>query len=316
MIHARAIEAIAAEWIARRHFGVWEEADQAELDAWLTQDIAHRVAFVRLNSSWQRTGRLVALRSTSPEAPHKAGDKSWVRGFFPRVAAGLAMMALLGAGGAYFAFAEHTTTYSTTIGGREILRLADGSQIELNTDTVLRVSDRRDRREVWLDKGEAYFRITHDSTRPFTVTAQGQRIVDLGTEFVVRQEPDRVRVAVYEGHVRVGADAKRSPVLNAGDIAVATQHGVSVARNAAPKAKTNLAWRRGMLVFDNVTLGDAAAEFNRYNHQQIVIADPAVATLKVAGTFPINGTVGFSNLTRHVLGLRVETQGQVISISH
>lgn len=315
MTHARETEAVAAEWIAHRHFGVWGEADQAELDAWLTQDIAHRVAFVRLSSSWQRTGRLAALRGAGPEAPHKAGDKGWAR-VFSRTAAGLAITALLGAGGAYFAFAEHTTTYSTTIGGREILRLADGSQIELNTDTVLRVSNRRDRREVWLDKGEAYFRITHNSARPFTVTAQGQRIVDLGTQFVVRQEPDRVRVAVYEGRVRVGADAKRAPVLNAGDIAVATLHGVSVARNAAPKAKTNLAWRRGMLVFDNVTLGDAAAEFNRYNHQQIVIADPAVATLKVAGTFPINGTVGFSNLTRHVLGLRVETQGQVISISH
>lgn len=311
MMLAREIEAKAAEWIARRHFGEWREADQAELEAWLGQDIAHRVAFVRLNSSWQRTGRLVALRGT---APRKLADRNWLR-HFSRFAAVLAVVALLGVSGAYFAVTDTTTTYSTAVGGKETLRLADGSRIELNTDTVLRISNRRDRREVWLDKGEAYFHITHDAARPFIVTAQNQRIIDLGTQFVVRQSADRVRVAVYEGQVQMG-DAKEAPVLNAGDIAVATQQGISVARKVETNPNGDLAWRRGLLVFDNVTLGEAAAEFNRYNRNQIVIADPSVAALKVAGTFPINGITGFSSLTRHVLGLRVETQGQVISISH
>ncbi|HTO39539.1 MAG TPA: FecR domain-containing protein [Rhizomicrobium sp.] len=311
MMLARDIETKAAAWIAHRHFGEWREADQTELEAWLAEDIAHRVAFVRLNSSWQRTGRLVALRGA---APRKLADRNWLR-LFSRLAAVLAVVALLGAGGAYFAAGDTITTYSTAVGGQETLRLADGSQIELNTDTVLRISNRRDRREVWLDKGEAYFRITHDDARPFIVTAQGQRIIDLGTRFVVRQNADRVRVAVYEGRVQMG-DAEKAPVLNAGDIAVATLQGISVARNVETNPNGDLAWRRGMLVFDNVTLGEAAAEFNRYNHNQIVIADPSVAALKVAGTFPINGIAGFSNLTRHVLGLRVETQGQVISISH
>lgn len=315
MTGVREIEARAAEWIERRHFGQWSAADQSELDTWLAQEIAHRVAFVRLNSSWQRTGRLAALRGAAPQPVQPPRpERGWSR-FFARVAAGFAVVAAIGAGTAYYALRDNTTTYATTIGGREILSLADGSQIELNTDTVLRVSNRTDRREVWLDKGEAYFHIVHDAAHPFTVTAQDRRITDLGTEFTVRRESDRLKIAVLEGRVQVEENVQKSPVLTAGDTAIATRDRVSIARHVPHKLVKELAWRRGMIVFDDVTLAAAAAEFNRYNHTQIVIADPSVAQLKIAGTFPINGVKGFSDLTRHVLGLRVETHDQKISIS-
>lgn len=314
MSAVRDIETCAAEWIERRHFGQWTEADQAQLDAWLGEAITHRVAFVRLNSSWQRTGRLVALRGTAPGALRPKVDRNLFR-FLSRVAAGFAVVAAVGSGGAYYLLRDNTTTYATTVGGREILSLTDGSQIELNTDTVLRVSNRTDHREVWLDKGEAYFRIVHDAAHPFTVTSQGRRITDLGTAFTVRRESDRLQIAVFEGRVQVEAGTNKSPVLGAGDTAVATRDDVSISRQTPRKLATELAWRRGMVVFDNVTLGEAAAEFNRYNRIQIVIADPATARMKIAGTFPINGVKGFSDLTRHVLGLRVETQGQQINIS-
>jgi transmembrane sensor len=317
MSTARDIDARAAEWIERRHFGQWNEDDQSQLEAWLAEAIANRVAYVRLNSSWQRTGRLAALRGAAPETPKAAPLQQTPHPFrfLPRIAAGFAIVAAVSAGVAYYAVRDNTTTYATTVGGREILSLADGSQIELNTDTVLRVSNRTGAREVWLDKGEAYFRIVHDAARPFTVTAQGRRITDLGTEFTVRQEAGRLKIAVLEGRVQVEESANKSPVLTAGDTAIATRETVSVSRKATRKLSTELAWRRGMIVFDNVTLGQAAAEFNRYNRTQIVIADPAVARMKIAGTFPINGVKGFSDLTRHVLGLRVETHGQEISIS-
>jgi len=310
---ARNIEAQAAEWIERRHFGQWSEEDQSQLDIWLAEAIAHRVAYVRLNSSWQRTGRLAALRGAAPEMP---GGLSPQQGrhsfrFLPRLAAGLAIVAAVST---YYMLHNNTTTYATTVGGREILSLADGSQIELNTDTILRVSNRTGTREVWLDKGEAYFRIVHDAAHPFVVTAQGRRIVDLGTEFTVRRESDRLQISVVEGRVRMEEGANKSPVLAAGDSAIATGSALSISRKDTRAISSDLAWRRGMIMFDNITLGEAAAEFNRYNRTQIVV-DPAAAHMKVAGTFPINGVKGFSDLTRHVLGLRVETRGQEIIIS-
>lgn len=317
MSATRDIEAHAAGWIERRHFGQWTKDDQSQLDDWLAEAILHRVAYVRLNSSWERTGRLAALRAASPETPSTPRPKpprNLFR-FFPGFAAGIAIIAAVGAGFSYYISRENVTTYATTVGGREILSLADGSQIELNTDTILRVSNRTDAREVWLDRGEAYFHIVHDVSRPFTVMAQGRRITDLGTQFTVRQEVDHLKIAVFEGRVQLQESSKKSPILSAGDTAIATSETVSVSRKATRKLSTELAWRRGMIVFDNVSLAEAAVEFNRYNHAQIVIADAAVGRMTIAGTFPINGVKGFSDLTRHVLGLRVEAHDQKISIS-
>lgn len=313
----RDIEVRAAGWIEHRHFGNWTEEDQLQLDAWLAEAVLHRVAYVRLNSSWQRTGRLAALRATSPQTssapqPKQAGN---LFSFLPRLVAGIAILVAIGVSSFYYMSRESFTTYATTVGGREILSLADGSQIELNTDSVLRVSNRTDVREVWLEKGEAYFRVVHDASRPFTVTAQGRHITDLGTEFTVRQETDHLKIAVFEGLVQVQENSNKSPILGAGDTAIATRETVSVSRKTAHKLSTELAWRRGMIVFDNVTLAEAAMEFNRYNHTQIVITDASVARMTIAGSFPINGVKGFSDLTRHVLGLRVETHNQEINIS-
>jgi transmembrane sensor len=44
-------------------------------------------------------------------------------------------------------------------------------------------------------------------------------------------------------------------------------------------------WRLGQLIFDNDTLGSAVQEVNRYSNTQIVLADPALAKLRVSGVF-------------------------------
>jgi transmembrane sensor len=83
-----------------------------------------------------------------------------------------------------------------------------------------------------------------------------------------------------------------------------------------PQALTNtLGWRRGVLVFDNTTLGDAAAEFNRYNRMQLVIADPAIARMPIAGKFPTTGVLRFADVVTHVFGLRVKTDREAMIVS-
>jgi transmembrane sensor len=60
------IEQEAARWVVRRDDRTWTEADQAQLDAWLAQHIAHRVAFIRLEVAWRKAARLRALGSGVP----------------------------------------------------------------------------------------------------------------------------------------------------------------------------------------------------------------------------------------------------------
>ena len=66
MASSRQIELIASTWLARRDAEAWSEHDQAELDAWLEASIAHRVAYLRLESAWLQSDRLKALGAGVP----------------------------------------------------------------------------------------------------------------------------------------------------------------------------------------------------------------------------------------------------------
>ena len=99
--------------------------------------------------------------------------------------------------------ASQGKSFSTPVGGRETLAFLDGSQIELNTNTVLHTEIAQDRRVAILEQGEAYFQIKHDQNHPFIVTAGNSRLIDLGTKFLARREGDRLQVTLIDGRVHL-----------------------------------------------------------------------------------------------------------------
>ena len=310
----RDIRASAARWRERRDHTDWSVEDQAALDAWLAQSHAHKIAYLRVDHVWDRTDRLSALRVPPAGRQHISATPA-------RVAATLAIAAILGSG-AWLTLRpqqpeEHI--YATAIGGRETLKLADGSQIELNTGTVVRVSSDAHQRKVTLEKGEAYFQIVHNANRPFVVAAGDHRVVDLGTKFLVRRDPGRFEVALVEGHARLeamnGKAAAPARDLVAGDVVVATANTVSSEKKATQVLVSELGWRRGVLVFRDTALADVAEELNRYNTQKLVIADPEVARLTIGATIPTHGVEAFTRVARDVFGLHIENCGGEIVIS-
>ncbi len=60
-----------------------------------------------------------------------------------------------------------------------------------------------------------------------------------------------------------------------------------------------------MLVFRHVTLADAAAEFNRYNRQKIIVTDPVASKLEIVGAFPANDLELFGRAAHRILGVPV-----------
>lgn len=315
---AQNIRLAAAEWHDRRERDDWTKADDAALAAWLEQSPAHRVSFLRIDAAWKRADRLNALRGSDRRSRLSALAKLWPMAI-RTVAAAIVATAIGFAVAPYFEKSP-AQTYSTTIGGRETLALSDGSHIELNTDTALRVSMTGDRRTVWLDRGEAYFQVRHDTRRPFVVMVGERRITDIGTKFVIRRDESRMKVAVLEGQVElasVGSQTGRAPqLLTPGDVAVATGNTVAISRKPQRVLTNELGWQRGVLVFDNVTLAEAAAEFNRYNREKIVIADPSAAQITIGATLPQNDVQAFARVAKKIFGLHVERQGDTIVISH
>jgi len=307
------IEDLAAGWVIDQNSTEsWTQERQAELDAWLAQSLTHRVAYVRISASWKRSDRLAALRSPmQPRTYYSAPRKA----MWSRIAAVFGLVVVTGLFGANYFSQPKSQLIETPKGGQERLTLADGSQIELNTDSALRIDLHGRTRAAELVRGEAYFQIKHDPARPFVVQARGRRIVDLGTKFTVRSTPKSLEVALMEGSVRLEATDARPITLVPGDIAIATASNVSISRISDRRMADRLAWQRGSLVFHNTALADVAAEFNRYGGTQLVLASPDIAKLTINGRFRITGAEDFAANAHEIFGLKVQHRGETIVLA-
>jgi len=197
--------------------------------------------------------------------------------------------------------------------------MPDGSKVTLNTNSEIRVAVTETERRVTLDKGEAFFEVAKDPRRPFVVHAGDKQIVAVGTKFSVRRDADAVRVVVTEGRVRLerssASGAAPLAQLSAGTIARAAGAGTLVQEKPLDEAEEFLSWRTGFLVFRDTTLGDAVAEFNRYNMHKIVIEDPAVAAMHVGGSFRSTNVDAFVRLLQEGFQIHVDQRDEQIVLT-
>lgn len=315
--NAKTIEAQAVEWlIARDEHQTWTDENQLQLDAWLAQSPAHLTAFWRVEASWNRTELIADLRPFGFVA-NRAEPKGSPFLMLFRVAASLSFFAVLGLSTSLYFSRPEPETFATPVGGHKIITLFDGSQIELSTDTVLRIGMGGNQRSVALVKGEAFFQIHHDAAHPFTVAVAGHRVTDLGTKFLIRTNGEKLDVSLLEGRARLESESDgqaRAATLLPGDVALATSRSMAVTKRSAQRLLDDLAWRKGILVFDDTSLMDAAAEFNRYNSVKVVIEDPNATRMKINGAIRVNDGEEFARLAKNLFGLRAEQRGNEIVI--
>lgn len=326
---AQKIEQTAADWMTRRLSDRWTEADQAEFDVWIADETTHRIAYVRLDAAWNQAGRLKALTAGVAQAAiptlealaetrfpyraiagHEAAARApQKRSFAWQVALAAALALAIGLG---FYFAASGTLFSnsyvTEVGDTDTVTLADGSRVTLNTDTRLRVSLESQERRIELERGEAFFDVARDPSRPFVVAVGAQRVVAVGTQFSVHKERDAVRVVVAEGRVLVGGEA----LIEAGSVAETKAAHVTVHRNAASQVEQLLSWRQGMISFHATPLTDAVAEFNRYSARKIVIQDASIADIRVGGSFRSTNAEAFLWMLQKGFGISAERTGDEV----
>ena len=195
--------------------------------------------------------------------------------------------------------------FTTAVGERQTVKLPDGSELTLNTDTVVRTRADGSRRLVYLDKGQAYFKVAKDARHPFVVCAAGRTITALGTVFDVRVDHGIFKVTLVEGKVRVEApavtnrvagDATSKPAIQAtemtpGSELLAPANGEWRLIQANAVAETS--WTRGQLIFDNTPLKDVVAELNRYSRTQIVVPSEDLQNTPISGNFKPGDVGGF-----------------------
>lgn len=319
LVGLEATNARAAEWVLAKEMSEdWSDENQASLDAWLSQSTSHVAAYWRITEAWRQAKRLKALRS--PMRSHQVEDSTNSKSRALRLAA-ILVVGALGVGGVWLngAGQPDTKTYTTPVGGHLQLALPDGSKIELNTDTQLALSTSGGLRSARLERGEAFFEIKHDELHPFNVSVGNHTVVDIGTKFVIRDDRSQISVALIEGKARFETKSQSAVAqatdLSPGDVVMAKAGSVSLSKQSIRDLNNRVAWRKGLLIFDNATLAEAASELNRYNDRKIVISDAKVARLTIGGTFYASDVPALLNTAQQIFGLRVHKRGNELVIS-
>jgi len=302
---------IAAAWFARKRSGEMTEQEARDLAAWLDADPAHRAAFNLAAEVWgaaegvRANPTMLAIRERALHRPRL----SWaVRGgaiaasLMLAVFAGLTITHRAADGPAiYTALATQADLagtkerdFATAVGEQRTITLSDGTVVTLDTNSAIHAREGGKVRMVELDRGQAFFKVAHDRSRPFLVRAAGRTVVAVGTEFGVRLDRGRIAVTLIEGKVRVEA-----PINGRGDGRfsryVQTTELTPGSRLEAADGKPwsisevdpdrDTSWMTDKLVFQDEPLSKVVAELNRYSKRRIVIADPALVAEPVSGSF-------------------------------
>jgi transmembrane sensor len=215
--------------------------------------------------------------------------------------------------------------YQTRLGEQRSVVLDDGSIIALNTSSTVEVDFDENRRVVRLTEGEALFEVVHDAKRPFDVIAGATTVRAIGTRFNVDRRRTTTTVTVLEGRVLVEEQSRvatrsRSVSLGlaAGERVVVTPYGIG-----APERVANVvpitAWTQRRLIFEGRPLGEVAAEFNRYNREQIRIEDALLRQQEVTGVFDASDPDSFVTFLSQIAGVQIEETAdghRVVKVHH
>jgi len=321
-MHAKEIDEKASLWLAREQNGLTDE-EQGALDRWLEEAPRNAVAYLRLRTAWERAGRLAALKT--PMHPAAPPESRWK---ILRISSAIAAALLLAyAVSSYLQPVPHpvpqpvahpVVSYSTRIGQTHSYQLADGTRMDLNTASRVRVGFTGRDRVVTLEAGEAFFQVSHDARRPFVVNAGKRRITDIGTKFAVYLDGDNVRVLVSEGRVKVetqsGAPGPAPVTAEAGHVVLLQGMEALVFAKPAGEIAGDLSWRDGMLTFDQQPLPEVARAFNRYNTRHIQVEGKA-RRIRIGGSFKADNIDAFVVLLQQGFGLSVKNRGDKIVVS-
>jgi len=355
----------AAAWFVEINEGAADAATRRQFDAWLRASPEHVRAYLEMLPIWEDGAHLErgangdpqallawaeaqskVVSLSGPDGPVSAGGA--VRAgssprFFQspaifrgvRLAASIAVLCVAAAWGAWL-LGGRGSGYQTGVGEQLSIALADGSSVELNSRSRIRVRFTAQQRGIDLLEGQALFEVVQDPARPFLVRSGGTRVRAVGTRFDVYRKAAGTLVTVLEGRVAVlpegyigetepmdggGGDVRSSNMLathsaaylSAGEQAIVTPAATSRPQRADVTAAT--AWTQQRLVFSRTPLTEVAEEFNRYNERQLLIEDRELASFNVSGTFSSRDPAALLRFLRIQPGIEVEETSDGILLS-
>jgi transmembrane sensor len=343
----------ASGWFVSFRFDEVNDEARERFSQWLRRSPEHIQAYLEIAGTWAElpgsdpAGRLdiaaliARARATQGEVVRlEPGTSTAVASTSGPSITGLrrrallaASVALVVAGGlaAWFGL-NGAETYTTGVGVQRSVALADGSVVDLNARTLIRVRFSKSERDVELVEGQGLFHVARDAGRPFVVHSAQTRVRAVGTEFDVYRRREATLVTVLEGRVAIVTDPAapapgtgitdqaRDPVsqagplyLDAGEQAVVTVQATIRPQHADVVAAT--AWVRQKLVFEATPLSEVVEEFNRYSSRALVVEDAQLGRLGISGIYSSTDPASLLRFLRAQPGIAVVETDKEIRIS-
>jgi transmembrane sensor len=213
--------------------------------------------------------------------------------------------------------------YGTGVGEQRALTLTDGSRVELNSRSRIRVRYTAQERRIDLLEGQVLFHVTKNMAQPFIVMSGRTQVRAVGTSFDVYQKEHGTVVTVVEGRVATsapGAHAARADevFVDAGQqitLAAPIASNAATVRPHAVNIEAATAWTRHRLIFKGAPLAEVIGEFNRYTERRMIITDPEIAAIRISGSFSTSDPTDLLRFLREVGAYEVRESAAVIEIS-
>jgi transmembrane sensor len=370
----------ACEWFVESRAGDLDDAGRRRFDLWTRKSPEHMAAYLEIAAIWNEGSTLdsdlkwdaqtlvaqaaadttnvvpLARRSRADDSGEALSEKpstlgrlklevdqksrsrtlspKWIRAAASIAAVGLMVGTLIW----YQSF--RMPIYATTFGEERSITLSDGSIIDINSHSKIRVRYSAHERDVDLLEGEALFHVAKNPGRPFFVSNATTQVRAVGTEFDVYKKLGSTVVTVVEGRVAVLLRSENStgetadltevkapsrdklderkprnngsaPIfLSAGEQVVLTP--VAMQKADHPNIAIATAWTQRQLAFESASLSEVAEEFNRYNQRQLVIEDPSLYDFHISGVFSSSDPASLVRFLRERPGVQVtETESEI-----
>jgi transmembrane sensor len=320
----------------RASFLTWLKASPVHVREYLgVARIAHQLPIalgppqVPLESFLAQVGddQVLPIEVPTPR-PWQPATRFSTRSWWPVVTTMAAVLVLVFAAALWWPhdgeFLDIPKTYRTAHGQQSVQRLPDGSLLHLDTDSeaVVRYSPRE--RVVELNRGQALFKVAHETSRRFRVAAGAAGIIAVGTRFDVYRKSDVTEITVADGEVAVFAGAP-SWLDALGGLPsevrrVTAGYQVRIDGSGPPAQPVpadlnqTLGWVQHKIDFQHRPLGEVAAEFNRYGKIPVEIEDEELRALPVSGMFDAADTESFVTFLETLPGVRVERTAKRIRV--
>jgi transmembrane sensor len=301
----------ALDWFLRLQAAPGDAQLRAGMEQWCAADEANAKAYRKAERVWQMSAQLAPTTQAQwPQEPVLAPVVSLpVRPKRRRYWLGGAIAACLMLALAPSLSQRMQADYRTAAGETRDVTLADGSVVQLDSDTAISVRFAGDRRDVQLLGGQAFFKVAPDKSKPFHVRAEALEVTVTGTAFNVDIGAGQMRVAVQEGSVKV--DDWRVAKALAGQLKPGDRldyhDGVAHLDRFAPAQAA--AWRNGQVIADDTPVSEVVAELRRYAPGLVVLRNDELGRKRVTGVYDLRKPLAALRAVMQPHGGKVETYG-------